>query len=166
MKYGQGLWMMITVELCSYLWVDNMTWDGVLVSRKCSKSFVESSGKRGNCLLWVDPHITSSVFHLFALVHFCKRLLDSGLPLVLRVAPCNAQFILPGNANAIRILMSQDCFLCECFAGVEYKSTDANYSLWSCTQKFVEQSHLQEVWTGLMLNVSVCATPYVCPWNR
>ena len=46
---------------------------------------------------------------------------------------CWAPFILPANANAIRILTSQDSIRSDCFAGLEHKSTDANFhveNLW------------------------------------
>ena len=43
-----------------------------------------------------------------------------------------AQFILPANANAKRILKSQPCFRGERFAGVYHISTDANYLLQIC----------------------------------
>ena len=46
-----------------------------------------------------------------------------------------ARFILPANMNAKQILMSYPCLRCECFAGVEHISTDANYLLRVCEVK-------------------------------
>ena len=54
-------------------------------------------------------------------------------------------FILSGNAYAKRILTTQLCFRCECFAGVEHISTDAIIYAW----KFVTPKFIQ-VWTGLL----------------
>ena len=56
------------------------------------------------------------------------RVADSGEGLAEgAVIPGKARFML--NANARQILTSQGCFRRDCFAGVEHKSTDANYLL-------------------------------------
>ena len=46
-----------------------------------------------------------------------------------------ARFILLANVNAKRILTTHGCFLSECFAGVEHKSTKANFLLQICDDK-------------------------------